>query len=313
MMENSDLCGVVVTYHPPENVGENLRAIAAECGRVFVIDNGSGAMTQAALAAIPGVELVSLEKNLGLAAALNLGARRAAEAGCSWMVTFDQDSTPRTGMMAALRAAHLRNPAAAVIGPSIQDLVSGSKPYRWMRRHPRWPGLFQRIACAGGDLLEVTMVITSGSLVDLAVWQQLGGFDETLFIDYIDTDYCLRVIRAGRRVGVASEAVLDHRLGERRNVRLLGQEFRPTHHAAFRHYFIARNRVRILRRHALAVPHWALFDLSFACFNGFRVVAFEPEKSLKLKAVFLGTLDGLLGRFGECPPARRRSLDRDAT
>jgi len=40
----------------------------------------------------------------------------------------------------------------------------------------------------------VTMLVTSGSMIELATWQALGGFDEGLFIDYIDTDYCLRVI-----------------------------------------------------------------------------------------------------------------------
>src|SRR5690606_27148133 len=42
------------------------------------------------------------------------------------------------------------------------------------------------------SVLETDMLITSGSLVNLAVFQKLGGFDENLFIDEVDFEYCLR-------------------------------------------------------------------------------------------------------------------------
>jgi GT2 family glycosyltransferase len=303
------LGGVVVTYHPDETVADNLRAMVRECGRVVVVDNGSSAEVCRWIAAVSGVELLALGENRGVATALNRGVARARENGWAWIVTFDQDSVPQPGMVAAMWATHGAVPRAAVIGPRIAEAGSIAARYRWVRRHPRWPGLFQRVACTDGDLKDVTMLVTSGSLVEIALWQELGGFDEALFIDYIDTDYCLRVIRAGRQVAVSAGAVLEHRLGARRRERWLGQEFRPTHHAAFRHYYIARNRVRVWRRHALAAPHWALFDLSFAVFNTFRVLACEPERWPKLKAMLLGTWDGLGGRSGPCPAHRQAALE----
>ena len=73
-------------------------------------------------------------------------------------------------------------------------------------------------------------------------------------------------------------------------------------HAAFRHYFMARNRVHVWKRHALAVPHWALFDLAFALFNTARVVLFESQKLEKLRRMAQGVWHGLLGRIGPLPP-----------
>lgn len=303
------VCGVVVIFHPESAFVQTLRTLVEECGRVVVVNNGSDAGLCARITEVPGVEVLTLSSNLGVAAALNRGAARARELGFARMVAFDQDSRPRAGMVRSLLATQKRFPHAAVVGPRIEDAVPGSRPYRWVRRHRRWPGLFERVDSTGGDLAEVTMMVTSGSMVDLAVWASLDGFDESLFIDYVDTEYCLRVIRSGRMVAVSAEAVLEHRLGERRSQQVLGHDFRPTHHAAFRHYFMARNRIAVWKRHAFARPHWALFDAGFTAYNGFRVLAFEPDRWRKLKAMFLGTCDGLRGCSGPFPTQRGNLID----
>ena len=308
MVDPTTICGVVVTYHPPEEVGENLRAMVQECGRVLVVDNGSPPEISSRLASVPGVTLLALGQNLGIAAALNRGAAWARAHELDWMVTFDQDSRPEPGFVSGLWAAHGRHQRAAVIGPRILEGEADSPNYRWVRRHPRWPGLFQRVECGEADLPEVTAVITSGSMIELQYWAESGGFAEELFIDYVDIDYCLRVGRSGRTIVVAAAASLRHELGARQAGHLFGRDLRPMHHAAFRHYYIARNRVAVWRRHARAVPHWALFDLAFAGYNAFRVMAFEAAKWAKLKAMVLGTWDGLCGRSGPCPEHRRRSL-----
>lgn len=295
------ICGVVVTYYPDAEVVENLRAVVAECGSVIVVDNGSPPETCTKLGAIAGVELLALGSNLGLGVALNRGAERASSLGRDWIVTFDQDSRPQPGMVTKLWQLHERLPGAALIGPRLEEPGFGHAPYRPVCRHPNWPGCFRR-PLVESDLDDVTMVITSGSLMELAPWRQLGGFDESLFIDYIDIDYCLRLRQMGRSVAVASGAMLVHHLGRRQSAQVMGRDFRPMHHAPFRHYYMARNRVRMWRRHAWAVPHWAAFDLSFALYNYTRVLLFEEQRWAKVKAIVRGTWHGLLGRTGPMPP-----------
>lgn len=307
MEDFSELCGVVVTYHPDARMIDNLPIIVAECGRVIVVDNGSLESERNRIAAVPGVELIALGQNLGIAAALNIGMRRAIIEGRRWIVTFDQDSTPRSGMIAALRVAARLHPQAAVIVPCILESERHG-PYRWVRRHSRTRWLFERVSCEGTDLCGVTMAVSSGSMIETETWQRIGGFEDRLFIDYVDVDFCLNILRSGREIVVAAGARLDHRLGARQKGLFLGHEFWPTHHAAFRHYYIARNRVRIWRRHAAAVPHWAVFDMCFATYNAFRVVALEPEKLNKLKAMMLGTWDGFRGKSGPCPAQRWRAF-----
>lgn len=301
-------CGVVVTYHPDVGVRDRIQKMQAECGRIVVVDNGSGEETAKLFDNLPEVTLVRLPQNLGIATALNRGAAWALAQGKRWIVTFDQDSLPHPGMVRALMATAARFQKVGMVGPRIVDTVRGREPYRWICRSHQWPFCFRRVACAGEDLASVTTVITSGSLVSLDAWEKVGGFDGSLFIDYVDNDFCLRLIASGFRICVSQRAYLEHRLGARTRHVVVGHDFRPTHHSALRHYFIARNRITMWRRHAAAVPHWALFDFCFGIYNGFRVLVFEKDRWRKFKAMVLGTWDGLCGRKGPCPERRARVL-----
>lgn len=299
--ETAPLCGVVVLYQPEPGADENLRAMVRECGRLFVMDNGSSPEFRATLAGTPGIELQDMGGNAGLGAALNRGLDRACAQGMKWAVTFDQDSRPAAGMVQALRRTARALPRAAVICPRISDRGDPKNGYRWVVRHPVVPGLFRRVPCDRADLPEVTMAVTSGSLLELCTWEKLGRFVEGFFIDYIDIEYCLRVQRAGRTIAVAHAALLHHRLGARTEQVVLGRDLRPMNHAPFRHFYMARNRVATWRRHALAVPHWAAFDFCFAWYNLARVLLFERQRWAKVKAVVRGTWHGLLGRGGPMP------------
>ena len=47
-------------------------------------------------------------------------------------------------------------------------------------------------------------------LTKRAVWEQVGGMDETLPVDYNDVDYCLKVVDAGFGVVMQPQVTLRH-------------------------------------------------------------------------------------------------------
>ena len=301
------MIAVVVTYHPNEDVVDNVAAMVRECGAAIVVDNGSAPAVVERLRKIAGVEVIALPKNRGIAHALNTGIARAETRDVAAVVTFDQDSCPEPAYGEAMRRAAEKWPDAAVIGSHIVETAL-RQDYCWLRPSPRWPGLFQRVPMAEGGLRPVTMVITSGAFTRLSCWRKLGGFDEDLFIDFVDTDFCLRVRAAGGQVAVSGEAKLHHHLGQRERRSLAGVVMHPTHHNAVRHYFVARNRVRMLARHGWRTAHWLGFELVFTGVWIVRTLAFETNRSQKLLGMLLGTWDGVLGRKGACPPGRLKPL-----
>ncbi|MEQ1438357.1 glycosyltransferase family 2 protein [Fontimonas sp. SYSU GA230001] len=292
--------GVIVTYDPPAGLTERVRAVLRETARVVIVDNGS--RTEPALDTLDGTErtrvhLLKLGRNLGLAAALNRGIEAAAALGATTSLLLDHDSTPTPGMVGALlaaRSSHADPQSIAAVVPTIA--------YAHPDIRCRWPqsdaGQWLRFRFAVAAQLDrptpVDLAIGSGMLISIDVWRELGGFDEGLFIDLVDTDFCLRARSQGFEILATPDAVLDHRLGEVRKNRLLGLiPVFPTHHSALRHYYISRNRILLAKRHARRFPNWLIYELLGAAKLIVKVAVFEQGRWRKLLSMCKGTWDGL--------------------
>lgn len=296
----NEIAGVVVTYRPDATFGACLEAIVREVKQVLIIDNTADAATESrlrTLAARTGAELIIMGENAGLGAALNRGFAVLAERGNEWVVAFDQDSTPEPGLAAALKAVAQKDATTAIVGANWEDEARPGFDSRHLRRNQTIPVLFERRP-AREDLDDLTCVITSGSLFRVQTWRDLGGFDPGLFLDLVDTDYCLRAVRAGRTIRVAAAARLLHRRGNKRAVRFLGRTWWPAFMPPLRLRYLFRNRIHLVRRHAVHVPHWVSFELTYTAKILAEIVLLEDGKLAKLAACARGTWEGLWGRSG---------------
>jgi rhamnosyltransferase len=306
---------VVVTYHPTGDYARRLQQMAAQGAVMVVVDNGSTPEKRDALARLCREQrwvFIPNATNLGIAAALNQGMREVEAHGLGWALSFDQDSEPAAGFSEALLTSCGQQPrpaAIAMVGVSHSDLSTGVRQ-RILRPNPRCRLFFQKVSVAETDLASVTMVITSGCLTRVTAWRQLGGFDEALFIDFVDTDFCLRARAAGWLIVVSARAQLAHALGERAFRRFLGVQFHPTNHNALRRYYIARNRLRLVVRHGWRAPHWLLFELCATGLNLVRIVTVEAGRRRKLLGEAWGTCHGLVGRCGPAPSVVIERLTR---
>ena len=106
--------------------------------------------------------------------------------------------------------------------------------------------------------------------ISCAAWRILlsvGPFPEEFFIDYVDTDYCLRCREAGRLIAVSNAARLVHAFGARDRRRSWDWRLLRRIIPASRHYYIARNRIAMIRRHAIKQFHWffSIWPLPGSC------------------------------------------------
>jgi rhamnosyltransferase len=280
------ICAVFVTYNPRPTFIKNIEAVAAQVNRVVVVDNGSLGETGQHLQELEarlGCEVIRNRQNLGVATALNLGVNYATEAGYDWVCTFDQDSRVCEEFFSKMLGAYQHAPhpeRIALLTPLYVDRESG---------------ITVRLRRARNG--EILTTLTSGSMIPSSAIRKLGLFDESLYIDAVDTEYCLRARQSGMMI-LQSDAVLSHSLGRTTYHQLLGLRFGTTNHSPGRHYYITRNRLRLLARYAADWP-WVWREVRGMLFDDAKIILVEPNKWKKFRAMAAGAADALNGKFGK--------------
>ena len=313
MHTTTDKVLAIITSHNPDvHFVDRVAILALQVSKIVVVDNASKKNSRGVLRQlskkIKNLELVLNTSNRGVGAALNQGIRIGIDEGYKWILTMDQDSCPASDMVSTLLAVSddiTDEEQIAIIAPIPKD-PSFLHNYTFLRR--RYGFLFERIPCSNHILEDVTIVINSGALHKVAVIKKMNGFREDFFIDYIDTEYCLRILEEGLKIIVSCDSSVEHRLGNQKSRRIGSVELFPTFHPPIRWYYISRNRIPMLLKYALRFPHWFSFEIISSIYLFIRMLLFEDRRSLKLQAFFFGTRDGLRGSMGEIPPELAKKL-----
>jgi rhamnosyltransferase len=291
LTSGSQVCAVLVSYHPDAELPLRVARALREVGALVIVDNGSSETALAMLRLLggdPRISLIFNFANLGIAQALNLGIARAKQLGYEWVLLLDQDSLVDQGMVAAMlevRAAYPASSRVAVLGAGFRDVNKDRAD--------------EQPASGGEAWEEVESVITSGSLIPLAIHDLLGAFREEFFIDYVDSDYCFRARARGFRIIKTRRALMSHAIGAATWHRGIGVDKWTSNHSADRRYYIARNDTVMLREHAgYRYGLWALKSLGRRLRDCRRVLLYEQAKMRKLAGIFGGWWDGVRGRLG---------------
>jgi rhamnosyltransferase len=278
------VCAILVSYHPDAELPRRATRILEQAGALVIVDNGSGEVTRRMLdriAADARVSLVLNPANLGVARALNLGVERAGALGFAWVLLLDQDSDLHGDLLSSLievRAAYPEPARIAVIGAGFEKQTHPAPPAAWA---------------------EAESVITSGSLIPLAVHAAVGPFRDEFFIDYVDSEYCFRARAQGYRVIRTTQPLMSHTIGAPTRHNLLGKLKWTTNHSPDRRYYIARNDTVMLREYGgYAFGSWALKSLVRRVRTCKRILLYEQSKARKIAAVSAGWWDGVRGRLG---------------
>lgn len=290
------VAAVLVSHHPdPALLGTSLDALAAQVGIVIVVDNASpGSVVRETCARHGNVEMVSLPENRGLAAALNEGIAHArATPEVSHVLLMDQDSVPETGMVNALKDALHRlskTRRVAAVGPRFRDPREHADAPFVRIRFP----VNRQLHC-GGDRGEIAcdFLITSGSLIPLAVLDAVGGMEEGLFIDNVDLEWCFRAVDRGYALyGVCAARMLHHHGAERQRVPGLPRDI--VVHAPRRLFYMMRNRVLLYRR-AYTPKRWIAQDLPRVFVKLLLFSLLVPPRRANLRCMLRGLQAGIRG------------------
>ena len=287
-MTDHSVCAVIVTFHPSMEMIEHINRVLSQVSGLVVVDNGSSAEELKALrtASQPaGFTLIENEENLGIAEALNQGARWAKSSGYNWILLLDQDTKITDNFVCSMLQSwreHPKRDSLASLHPRYVDI----RGLEVRHKHVDEKGL--------------VFSMTSGSLLPSWIFDEIGWFASEYFIDYVDIEFCLRARAAGFIIGESKHAVLYHSPGVPEVRRLLGiKSYCPSNHSPLRRYYFVRNRIATARRYFRKYPLWTLRDLLNTFKEVVKILLGERNRRDKLEAMLSGAIDGVVGRMGK--------------
>ena len=207
---------LIVNWNAGVHLEDALAALRRQqrpADRIVVIDNASSDGSREIAAGLPGVELISLDRNAGFAAANNIGA--AAAADCDCVVFLNPDAFPDPEWLERLMEAVDRSPDVAMFASELRiaadpSRLDGAGDAYHVSGLPWRIGHGERAPSSHGAPHEVFAPCAAAALIRRAAFEDVGGFDESFFCYVEDIDLAFRLRLRGHRCLYVPGAVVRH-------------------------------------------------------------------------------------------------------
>ena len=277
------LAGVVVLYNPNNNVKKNIDTYLGSLEKLYVVDNSSNDNSK--LYINKKIKYISNGKNLGIAKALNIGAKEAINDGFEWLLTMDQDSYFKKNdvekMIEFLDRVRTDKFVQNIILTDY-DNIGLISPLHMTIMNPNDQS-------RGID--SPLNVMTSGNVINLKAYKKIGGFKDWFFIDCVDFDYCLNLRKNKYDILRLNYVKMEHSLGDGIYKKVLFKQMYSLNHSAIRRYYIVRNRHYLYDLYKDDFPDYCKLELSRTRSEAIKILLCEDNKIEKLKAMYKGYRD----------------------
>ena len=283
------ILAVIVTYYPDlDRLKELVMTFKVEGIDTIIIDNTPIAPD---FTDIYG-EFICNEKNIGIAAAQNIGIIHGKKIKTNWIWFFDQDSSVSQQFIIKFIKDMQSNNNELIFAPCF--LVE-KKKFEYSIVDINKSGKRKKIIPSqiDGDFYT-SVAISSGTLSHISVFDKVGVMDENLFIDYVDTEWCLRCFQAGLKIRIIVNAHMYHSIGDN-TIEIW--RFKIPIHSPQRRYYRIRNSIKLLKyRH---VPkRLAYREILFSFIHQLILIIINPKR-LEYSYYFIrGLIDGVKGKNG---------------
>ena len=295
----NNICAIIVTFHPDEEIQDRIERIAIQVKKIIIVDNNSCQETRKKLKKISehvGAKLILNNTNLGVATALNIGFQECinSQDGFEWCLTMDQDTILKTNMIQNLISAYKDCPfreQVGIVGSNYEEYHTGRILFNNIGINNSWA--------------EVEHLPSSGCLNSINIFQEVGKFRDEFFIDYVDTEYCIRIKDHGFKVIISPFINMIHPLGNYKFNNLYkfltGHDL-ITNYPPIRHYYWTRNGLTLVRERFWKNTKWALNQLYYLILRRVLIVLiFEDHKLLKLRNIVLGIFHSIIRKAKNLP------------
>jgi GT2 family glycosyltransferase len=291
-----NLTCVIVNWNLKEDTLKCVRSLleaGATPGKMIVVDNGSTDGSSEALeeAFRGAVKVIQSDRNLGFSGGYNLGIWQALQTGAKWVLMINNDTWVAPDFLENLCSTAEAYPQYALFGPMI---LYATQPERiWFLGDRLIPGLLSTRSMDKNrvarniypSILQVDFLNGCAILIRTQIFQEIGFFDENLFMYGEEVDFCWRARQAGFRLAAIPAARMWHKVSASAN----REQSRSR-------YLRTRNQTHFYRKygHHLQIPPMLVF--TFLRLIKISVGDLLQGRQMLIPPMVHGWIDGWLGR-----------------
>lgn len=278
-MDISEIMIGIVLYNPDlKRLSVNINSCLNQVNNILLVDNSSNNIEKIQQKFLNNkkINILRNSQNMGIAHALNQILNFAYKNGFKYCLTLDQDSIMAKDYIKNILQHQSLPNHCAIIAPCIKDTnlsqVNGDNERNSIEM-----------------IANAKDVISSGSLIDIDAAIRVGGFNDNLFIDYVDVDFNQRILNAGYSIVRINDSVLYHELGYSQYHKLLGIRVLVDNHNAIRRYYITRNRLYYAKKYFGNSEYYK--ERIKVWLSKIKILLFEENKRDKIQSINRGIRD----------------------
>lgn len=186
----------VIVFNPEriERFQKSIQSVLEQVKKVYIFDNST---TQNIFELPSSAVYLTENENKGIAYAMNRIMEAAQADGYEWLITMDQDSVLPDHTISEYLSHINDDPTIAIICPQVID---SRRSYLEVKKEP--------------EVEYIDFCITSASCTSIKAWETIDKYDEWLFIDLVDNDFCKRLKVSGYKILRLNNLVLDQEFGK---------------------------------------------------------------------------------------------------
>lgn len=289
--------GIVLYFPDKDKLYALVNSLLKQVNLVFLYDNGGSTDAIRHLREFQGrFHVLGTGQNNGIGIALNEMINYSSNYSAKFFWTFDQDSLPNSNLlneMLKIVSLNILGERVAAYSPAFIDMRGNVDILPIFRLGRLFVKKIKPLYNC--DKMETDIMITSGMLISVQEFSNIGGYREDFFIDHVDTEWCLRAKKLGYKLYTLPGCVMKHELSEGKPKRLFGRLFLKYSH--IRRYYQFRNTVYLaiycdipfsLRVYFVATIAYRLILCTFTDSNGFE----------SFKYMNKGIANGLIKKLG---------------
>lgn len=233
----NDICLLFVTFNPSSNDINYINEKGKEY-KCIVIDNTESNNN---IFSSKIITIINKNEN-GIAGAQNIGIKYIVDKlyYIKYVIFFDQDSRvdkeyPIRIVTEYERIAKTRS-NLALLGPTVVHIDSNEE----------YKSVIHKDKEDKNGFVEKREIISSGACTPIKFIKAIGGMDNTLFIDFVDFEWCWRAEKKDYQCGITKNVIIHHQVGNK-ELKFPGG-YRVILSSPFRYFYQYRNYLLLSRR-----------------------------------------------------------------